>query len=386
MTKFNTLATTCLAMSGLALAQTAPAPASSASAAPRTGLYGSVTKGNIAADNTVDDYSRRPTLIGDKQYIAGFGGADLANAAFSIKGMGWNWFGAVTGPVPATPGVPNTLRLGLGSGTAWGAGLLLAVDRTHVKNAAGETTTYFDASGFGAFGDFALGASDVYGALTWNTGFPTTPPALPHNSVIVNPAVGANTENIHHTLGIMAGWKHDATTEGTHSFLVEGTYQMATHTTDGITPEVDDKVNILTVTPGWGYILRANSDYAVFVGVNSTESFQSDEVGATDGSQYSLSLSPNIAFQKQLGRGFEGFSGFSVTAMMSSASDEPADGDESSTLLTGGADMAVGLRWVKDNLAFEGSLREAVLANGPYIIGGNAGQGLFFNIGLSLGI
>jgi hypothetical protein len=383
MTKLNTIATTCLAVSGLAMAQGNPAP-TTAPAAPRTGLYSSVTKGNIAADNTVDDYSRRPTLIGDRQYFAGFGGADMANAAFSFKGMGWNWFGAVTGPVPATAGVPNTLRLGLGNGTAWGAGLLLAVDRTDT-DVGTETTTYYDASGFGVFGDFNLGRSDVYGSVGWNTGFPPNLPA-PHNSVTVTPATGSSTEIVHHQLSIMAGWKHDATTEGTHSFNIEGSYLMAMHTSDAVTPNADDNVNILTVLPAWGYVLRANTDYSVFVGVNSAETFETDQVGALDASRYSLAFMPNIAFQKQLGHGFEGFSGFSVTGLYAASSDDPANGNSSSQLLTGGADVSVGLRWVKDNLAFEGSLKEAVLANGPYIIGGNAGQGLFFDIGLALGI
>ena len=47
--------------------------------------------------------------------------------------------------------------------------------------------------------------------------------------------------------------------------------------------------------------------------------------------------------------------------------------------------MAVGLRWVKDNFALEGSLKEAFLANGPNFIGG-ASQGLLGPIGISLGI
>ncbi len=385
MTILRTIATTCLAVSGLAMAQGTPVSAP-APAAPRTGLYGTVTKGNIAADNTVDDYSRRPTLIGDRQYFAGFGGADMGNAAFSIKGMGWNWFGEVTGPVgAASPGVPNTLRLGLGKGTAWGGGLLLAVDRTSVKTAAGTTTTYYDASGFGAFFDLNLGASDVYGSLGWNTGFPTTPPAAPHNSVLTEPAAGSNTEVNHHQLSLMAGWKKDATVEGTHSFNLEGNYVLGLHTDDAPTPDVDDMVNSLAIMPMWGYVLRANSDYSVFVGANGLLAFENDSVGPMHGNQYAVSVSPNIAFQKQFGHGFEGFSGFSVTALLRGAQDEPANNDESTTMLTGGADVAVGLRWVKDNFALEGSLKEAVLANGPYLIGGNAGQGLFVNIGMALG-
>lgn len=382
MTNLKTIATSCLAISGLAMAQS---PAATAPVAPRTGLYSVVTKGNIAADNTVDDYTRRPTLIGDRQYFAGFGGADMGNGAFSIKGMGWNWFGAVNGPFAA--GGPDSLRFGLGDGNAWGAGLLLAVDRTSA-DVGGETTTYFETSGFGLFGDVALGHSDVYGSVSWSTGFPTshvTGAALlpaPHNSVDA-PA----GEIVHHQLNLTAGWKHDATTEGTHSFNIEGSYLLAMHTSDVVTPNADDKVNILTIMPAWGYVLKANNDYSVFIGVNSTEILENNDVGAAlSGTEYLLSFSPNLAFQKQLGHGFEGFAGGAVTAVYSATGDEPASGNSSSTLFTGGADVAVGLRWVKDNLAFEGSLKEAVLANGPYIIGGNAGQGLFFNIGLSLGI
>ena len=63
MMKLKTIATTCLAVSGLALAQenTGSYPLSSSSStgsntavtAPRTGLYTGVTKSNAAADRTV---------------------------------------------------------------------------------------------------------------------------------------------------------------------------------------------------------------------------------------------------------------------------------------------------------------------------------------------
>ena len=383
MKNLKTIATTCLAASGLAIAQSA------APVAPRTGLYTAVTKSNAAADNTVDDFSRRPTLIGDRQYFAGYGGADMGNAAFSVRGMGWNWFGQVTGPVnaPDAAGVPNTLRLGLGAGSAWGAGLLLAVNRSEVSFAGGDTTTYFETSGFGVFGDVSLGASDVYGSIGWNTGFPNGAVGGPHNSVLADPSAAGlpTTEVNHHMLSVMAGWKKDATTEGTHSFNIEGSYVLGMHTDDAPSPDADDKVNILAIMPMWGYVIRANSDYAVFVGANSALVFENDDVGAVNGNSYAVSVSPNIAFQKQLGRGFEGFSGFSVTALLAGSSDVPASGNSTLDLVTGGADVSVGLRWAKDNFALEGSLREAVLANGPYLIGGNAGQGLFFNIGMGLG-
>ena len=388
MTNLKTIATTCLAVSGLAMAQDGstsafPTPASSSSSsavsAPRTGLYGSVVRGNAASDNTVVDYTRRPTLIGDKQYFAGFGGADMGNAAFAIRAGSLNWFGAVTGPTNASVGVPNTLTVGAGSGTSWGGGLMLAVNRTYTQptNNGTETTTYFDASGFGVFGDFNLGSSDVYGSIGWNTGLATT--GATENSVLTKPAAGAEDDDNNHSLSIMGGWKKDATTEGTHSFNIEASYVMAMQSLQN--PTVDATTTQLTIMPSWGYIVKSNSDFAVFVGANSTEQYTAFEQGST----MSLGLSPNISFQKQLGKGFEGFSGFSVTGSFVSGSDIPVDGASNSQLLTGGADVLVGLRWVKDNFAFEGSLKEALLNNGPAIVGGGA-PGMFLEMGISVGI
>lgn len=393
MTTLRMIATTCLAASGLAMAQgeagmPGQAAGTSGPMAPRTGLYTGVTRGNAAADNTVDDFSRRPTLIGDQQYVAGFGGADMGEAAFSFRGMGFNWFGEVTTPVStAAASTPDLLRLGLGAGTAWGGGLLLSVNRTYAKDAAGnKTTTYFDASGLGVFGDFNIGMGDVYGSVGWNTGFPSGLAPAPHNSVTVDPATGSTVENTHHQLGIMAGWKKDATTEGTHALNIELGYILGMHTNDAPDPDLDDKANVFTLLPSWGYILRAAPGYSVFIGANGEIFVENDDVAPVNGNQYGVSVSPNFAFQKQFGKGFEGFSGFSVTASYDGTSDEPADNQESSQYLTGGADVTVGLRWVKDNFALEGSLKEAVLANGPYLIGGNAGQGLFAQIGMALGI
>lgn len=383
MTILRTIAITCLAGSGLAMAQGA---AGTSPLAPRTGLYTGVTKGNAAADRTVSDYSMRPTLIGDRQYFAGFGGADMGNAAFSLKGRGYNWFGEVTGPVNAAgTSSPDSLRLGLGTGS-WGAGVIVAANRIYTKAASGDkSTTYVDASGIGVFGDFSLGGSDVYGSVGWNTGFPTIPPAAPHNSVTLEPAAGSKTENIHHELNVTGGWRKEAAGEGTHAWGVEAAYVFGAHTNDALTPNLDDKVNLLSVMPMWGYVVRATADYSVFIGTNGMLFMGNDDIAPESGSRYAISVSPNIAFQKQFGHGFEGFSGFSVTAMYGAANDEPVNNAESSQILTGGADVAVGLRWVKDNFALEGSLKEAVLANGPYLIGGNAGQGLFANIGISLG-
>jgi hypothetical protein len=354
-------------------------------------LYTDVTQGNGAADNTVNDYSMRPTLIGNKQYFAGWGGADMVNGAFSFEGKGLNWFGSVVGG--GSPNL-NLLRFGVGQGTAWGGGLLLAVDRVNSETAAGETKTTFQGDGLGVFGDLNLGNSDVYGQIGWFTGFPSALATGSQNSVTTKPNAGSEVSIYNWNLSVLAGWKKDATTEGTHSLNAELSYLLGKNTSDGQATELDNSTNQIRFNFFHGYILKATSDYSVFLGDNSGLLWQSDKTKNpdVDGSHVSVMAAPNIAFQKQFGHGFEGFSGASVTAAFDTYSDEapippaPAGTTDYTTLLTGSADVEVGLRWVKDNFALEGSLKETVLFNGPYLIGGNAGQGLFGNVGISLGI
>ncbi|MDQ3002601.1 MAG: hypothetical protein M3Y08_15230 [Fibrobacterota bacterium] len=397
MKKLNTIAITCLAVSGLAgwaLAQdlstgtySTPATSSSSSlVAPRTGLYSVVTKNNGAGDNTVEDFTRRPTLIGDKQYFAGYGGSDMLSGAFSFQGIGLNWFGAMVGG-----GISNDeVRFGVGSGNAWGGGVILALAKTNVETAAGKTKTVLEGDGFGVFGDFGLGNSDVYGQVAMYTDF-NGPAGGPggFNYVKVEPAVGPESETTYRLINIMAGWKKDATTEGTHSLNVEAAYNMGSHEVDPSTPAIDTKVNELGVLFAHGYILKASTDYSVFLGVNTglqwhAESF---EAAPTDRDNIGLFASPNMAFQKNLGKGFEVFSGGSVTASYSQSSNIPVGEVEASALLTGGADVALGLRWVKDNFALEGSISENLLQTGPYFISGNDNaSGMFLQVGMSLGI
>lgn len=391
MTMIKTMAVACVAMtglSGLSMAQEgfATPPSASAIAAPRTGLYTGVTQGNGAADNTVDDYIRRGTLIGDRQFFAGYGGADLGSGAFSFKGMGFNWFGSMTAGAN-----PSELRMGIGSGTAWAGGLILALDKTNITTAAGDTKTVIEGDGFGAFGDFNLGSSDVYGQVAMFTGYDDLLPRADHYTNF-EPNVGASVEEKNSVINVMAGWKKDATTEGTHSLNVELIYNLSNHEVDPSTPAEKSSLNELGVVFGHGYILKASSDYSVFLGSNTFLNWMSESVEGVndDASDIIFGISPNLAFQKQLGKGFEGFSGGSVllsyeTASNTTAGTPPAAAEDASFLLTSQADVEVGLRWVKDNLAVEGGLKEAFLANGPNLIGGNAGQGLFFNLGMSLG-
>lgn len=382
MTMNKTMAVACVAISGLAgMAMSHDGPEAHAITAPRTGLYTGVTQGNGAADNTVDDYIRRGTLIGDRQFFAGWGNADLGSGAFSFRGAGFNWFGSM-----AAGANPNELRMGIGSGTAWAGGLILAFDKSTVKTAANETKTVIEGDGFGLFGDLSLGNSDVYGQVGMFTGYGALFPRADHFTD------NETVEESNSLINVMLGWKKDATTEGTHSLNVEAVYNLSSHEVDPSTPTEESTLNDLVVTFGHGYILKANPSYSVFLGSNTFVGWQSESVEGVDDdfSDIILGVSPNLAFQKQLGKGFEGFAGGSATLSYEMVSNgtvgTPAvNAEEASFLLTSGADVEVGLRWNKENLAIEGGLKESVLANGPNIIGGNAGQGLFFNLGMALG-
>lgn len=361
------------------------APASpSAPAAPRTGLYEAVTKLNAAADNTVDDFTRRPTLINGKQYFAGFGGADLVSGAFSFQASGWDWFGAALGGPE-----PDEIRAGLASPGAWGGGVLLSLAKSSFDTPAGSAKSTLEGDGFGLFGDFSLGNSDVYGQLALYTGFDNLSP------VADNYLRAAGVEQKNTLVNLIGGWKRNATTEGTHALNAEAilNYSMKRNEaapTDSVT---------FTALDLWfyhGYILKQAPGYSVFLGSNSEVLLQFEDwnTDPEDRGHYRVAVTPNLAFQKSLAWGFEGFAGGSVTVSWdrfdgsapNTFSPAPAGADERTDFLTGSADVALGLRWVRENLAVEGILSDALLANGPQFIGGDGASGMFLQVGVSLGI
>lgn len=358
--------------------------APTAPAAPRTGLYTTVTKLNAAADNTVDDYTRRPTLIDGKQYFAGYGDADLVSGAFAFQGAGWDWFGAAIGGPD-----PDEIRAGMAKAGAWGGGVIVSLAKSRYDTPAGSVKTTLESDGLGFFGDFSLGGSDVYGQLAFYTGFDALAPVV-DNYVR---AAGADQKNT--VINLMAGWKRDATTEGTHAMNAEAILNHSLKREEAL---AGDSLTF-TALDLWfyhGYILKAGQGYSVFLGSNSELLLQFEDwnTDPEDRSHYRLAVSPNLAFQKTLRWGFEAFAGGSVTVSWdrfdgsAPATFTPAipGADERTDFLTGGADVALGLRWVMDNLAVEGSLRDALLANGPHFIGGDAAPGMFLQMGVSLGI
>jgi hypothetical protein len=188
----------------------------------------------------------------------------------------------------------------------------------------------------------------------------------------------------------MAGWKKDATTEGTHSLNLEGAVNILSVDSAG-PPKTTDNALALSLVFSHGYILKAGTGYSVFLGSNTAFIYTSfDPPGsAADGHTMTLAVMPNLVFHKDLGHNFELSSGGSagLSLNMYSKAEVPDLGFAKSghTLLTSNAEINLGLRWVKDNFAFEGSVNESLLQSGPNFISG-MNNSMFGRIGVSLAI
>ncbi len=357
-------------------------------AGPRTGLYGTVMKGNAAADNTIDDLTKRPHLI-DQQYLAGWGGADLGSAGYSFEAAGFNWFGAAYGGA-----APDEIRLGLAKQGQFGGGLILSLAKfsteDSVAGGTAKTKTVLESDGFGAFGSFMLGAAgDVYGEVSVYTGFDDL--AADNNNYSKVEVTGAPTAEVTpRVIHLLAGWKRDASTEGTHSLNAEFILNIDNLKNDNGTTSVERKLTDVQLLFYHGYIMKDAGSFKVFAGSNSEFRYRSFtlEAAPSDSSTMRLQVTPNMSFQKTLGKGFEAYSGVGVNLAYISQTNTlqgTTNFDKFSSFITVGTDMALGLRWTYENLAVEGALKESVLANGPQFIGGTANQGLFGQLGVSVG-
>lgn len=114
------------------------------------------------------------------------------------------------------------------------------------------------------------------------------------------------------------------------------------------------------------------------------------EAAPQDRSLIGLNFAPNISMQKALAKGFEIFAGADMNLGFASLTNLPVGAgpgapDEATTLTTSGTDVSVGLRWNYENIAIEGALVDTFLAHGPHFVGGDDDQGLFGQVGLSVG-
>jgi hypothetical protein len=402
MKPFHTCVVACAITSAAALAQSdysavsslspaptpAPAAASSEKTAPRTAAYGTVMKGNGASDNTIDDFTRRAHLI-DRQYLVGSGGQTLVNGAFSFEAVGFNWFGQAYGG-----GAPDEVRFGLASSGLFGAGLMVSFAKTTIEDSVGatlvESKTVLEGDGFGFFGSFMLGSiGDVYGEAFVYTGTDALPGADVYNE---SKTSAATTEYTPRLLHILAGWKRDASSEGTHSLNAEFSLNLHSEENKAVTT-TEDELTEMQLAFYHGYVLKDAGGFKVFLGSSTNLVYQdfSFEAAPQDRSRLGLNFAPNISMQKTLAKGFEIFAGADMNWGFTKASNLTLDGgagaapDEGTLLLTSGTDVSVGLRWNYENIALEGALVDTFLAHGPHFIGGDDEQGLFGQVGLSVG-
>ncbi len=349
--------------------------------APRTELYGTVVKGNVAADNTVTDYTRLPHLIQSRQYIAGWGNGDLANAAFAFEGAGIGWFG-----LARTGAGEDELRAGAAFGDAFGAGVILALNRAHDEDT--EVLQTDEGQGFGLFGSFNLGGSSVYGEAALYTGYGS----LGDNddgSVEVDGDVIESYSKVH----VVAGWNLQAQGQGDHAMNAELVFDMSSGEVAG-PPAYDPSLTEISFWFQHGYVLVQRDGFSVFAGSNTGFIYGSEEEaspGADDQDGLAFAVSPNMAFHRSLPKGFEVQAGISGTLAYLKGF-VGNQGQDENLLITGGttyplatgADMSLGLRWQHENFAIEGVVEETLLSNGPQFIGGGS-PGLFAQIGMSVG-
>lgn len=349
--------------------------------APRTGIYNAVTALNAAADITVDVYIQRPTLINGQQFFSAWGDNTLRDGAFSFNTAGYDWFGSATGT-----DVPTLLRAGIAKGGAWGAGLMLSLAKESYDTPAGDTKTVLQGDGFGLFGNLDIGNSDVYGRFGVFTDFDDVAPEPDNYSD------QGDTETDNTLFAFTVGWKKGAAGQGTHALNAE--LQVEYGSTDS--PTLDATRTEFDLLLFHGFVLKETPGYDVFLGSNSqlVMDMGDNKTAKTGPSRYGLFVSPNIAFQKNLMWSFEGFAGADVTLGWEMYNDAagalpgrtaPGAATGSNTFFTSRTGANLGLRWVKDNLAIEGSLADTFLSSGPNFIGGGT-PGFLSRVGLSLAI
>ena len=118
--------------------------------------------------------------------------------------------------------------------------------------------------------------------------------------------------------------------------------------------------------------------------------FTDDLTGAAvpDSSWTSFAVTPNIGFQKTLGKGFEALAGGSVNLIHVTrylVRDNLNIDTKTVNATTDNGQFSLGLRWSIENFAVEAHLSATTLASGPYFISGGDSSPMFASLGVSLG-
>jgi hypothetical protein len=326
-----------------------------------------------------------PHLIGQQQWVAGYGGADMRDASATFIASGFNWL--VDLKSNTNPNGPDLLKIGMAQDGVFGAGLILGLARTNEDEQSGnETSTTYAGTTYGAFGSAALGEGNLFGSLYYSVN--------PNNNVTVKNT--SETKSTNSLIHVDVNYAQFGSNQGDFSYSGGILADFGSGE-----PAVGDTVSSSSyeLSGALGYLAASSEGQAVVLGVNGSLSYNGSEsnglrVLLSGDSSYvnkysgmALSFRPHVAFQKSLPKGFEIFSGAGVTFDWMSGTDAPdgPDNDVSSSwLATNSGDVNVGLRWSHENFAIEGQVAEQLLLDGPDMIGGSA-PGLFSQVGISYG-
>ncbi|MFC1584947.1 hypothetical protein ACFL5V_05325 [Fibrobacterota bacterium] len=364
---------------------------------PRTPMYNGIMQNNPAAPFTTADYMLRPHIIGDQQYITGYSfGATNGNGAFSVKGMGMNWFGALAYDAPAVGPAVQLIRAGVATGV-FGAGIVYELNKASTENVLGADTdqdlTYVG-DRYGLFGSFNLAGTSLFAEIARRT-YPNT---YTNTQFPSGTLPDENVEEKSASTDLMVGWAMDAEEEGDHAVFTQLDISIAAAEDDRTTRLIDYSEQDIDFLAGWGVIMKKNDDYSVVGGVNlmAGRMASDDNIApATEISDIDFLLAPDIAILKNLGKGFEASMGLSLfmlnyqstttTITLPAATTETVS---SSLTTVDGANLGLGLRWKSNAFAFEGQVNPLTLAQGPDFISGagtnNAASNLFYSVGIGV--
>jgi hypothetical protein len=361
---------------------------------------------NPAAELSTDDFRLRAQAAQD-QFITGERVSTGGNVNFALGKDDMKVIGFIDHINDLLD-----LRLGIASTDIFSAGLMYTLDRSHGSyndNNAPDSTFFnehdesFDedtintGNGIGLFGSIRLGdAGDLYGNALMSTG--------PYQQTITTTYEDTNrtdTRQVNRRLALTAGFARDAQGEEEHAFDLRGSIIWVTYTVDDTGGDYTTDTSNVTfyLRPSYGYSFIETDDFAVYVGTHLTGmlAFNSNNLddisrGTSEGSSIMYaSLSPNLSFQKVLGKGFDMQFGGSADLIrwqrrVINISQEDADPDKRvyTDFSSPTYNVSLGLRWTYEDLAVEGTLNQTLMRSGPNFISGGTND-MFGHVGISLG-
>ncbi|MDD5675228.1 MAG: hypothetical protein PHC61_13750 [Chitinivibrionales bacterium] len=379
-------------------------PAAVRSPVYNTIMQSGIMQGNVAADLTTSDYMLIPHLIGDNQFVAGYGLDVNNNACLTFKSIGFNWLGDIDNNADRL-----RVKAGLAVSNVFGAGLLYNLNKHGLSDESasnadpvtkGNTSLTAAGDGIGLFGSFNLGFAHLYGDLSYYFASPAD--SSYHSENTSTPAGGASTtvtaDSTHTRFNINVGLLKPGSGQGSMAFgALLNVFDASA--SDGDAKTIKDNTFGIGISGSCGTPISQSEDFAVFLGgkvgimtafyTNGLDTPNVALASVKSSTTFDFYIRPNVSFQKQLGHGFEtqlGASANLLDMLLVNSKTHASAKTGSSDVTSNNATVALGLRWKKDNFAIDGELSKTMLASGPYLISGNTGVGnLFGSLGVSLG-